>query len=175
MDGVRLALCTKVANVSYRIIMKYIDNWKYMAWRNKMLLSVYRNTENSIRAYIQMNVYPQDIEIFMGILMPKFFKINGRVFFDIDGESELVIRNAYSKKDTIRRSETERQKDWNSVNIGEIFLDNLDKTSDTTLRNIAILIKHNWEYYLKRNFSDNEFVVEIYGDDFDPWITFYQP
>lgn len=110
----------------------------------------------------------------MSVLMPKIFEIDGLIFFDIDGESESYIRKMYSHKDTIKRSESERQKDWNSVNVGNIFFNNQDNSSEETLMNVAKLIKHNWEYYLLTKYPNKRFIVEIYGDDFEPWISFYQ-
>ena len=110
----------------------------------------------------------------MSVLMPKIFEIDERVFFDIDGDAEHYVREAYLKEDTIRYSESERQEDWNSVKVSEIFFNNSDNVADTTLMNIAKLIKHNWEYYLIKNYPNRHFIVKIVGENFDPVVTFYE-
>lgn len=79
------------------------------------------------------------------------------------------------KKDPIDRSDSERQKDWNSTNVAEIFFNNMDNSSDETIMNIANLIKNNWECYLSNKYPNMKFNVEIYGEYFEPWVTFYQP
>lgn len=128
--------------------------------------------------------------------MPKIFEIDGRIFFDVSLDKEATIREAYRAPDSMGRSKTEQQKAWNSLNIRETFLvtdnnpsvkhkihfdaardvilDASDFTSNTTLANIAELIKHNWEYHLQKQYPDKKFGVEIYGDSFDPYITFWQ-
>lgn len=115
--------------------MNFINNWKFKKWRDEIEKSPY-NTDSSLRAYMNLEIHPEDIEIFMNVLNPKIFYIGERVFFDIDGESEVLIRQAYSKKDTILRTESERQSDWNSINVGNIFLNNRDHSSDETIMNI---------------------------------------
>lgn len=152
--------------------MKF-KNWKFKSWKKEMQSSVYC-VDFSLRAYMQTEVYPEDIEIFLNVLMPKAFYIDDRIFFDIDGECEEIIRQAYDTPDTIERTASERQKDWNSISVGEIFLNNRDNSSDTTIMNIAYLIKRNWEMYLEEIIKDGKFIVEIYGDTSEPWITFYQ-
>nr|WP_176451278.1 hypothetical protein [Moraxella bovis] len=124
---------------------------------------------------MNLEIYPEDIEIFLNVLTPKIFEIGDRVFFDIDGEQEAIITENYSKNDPLDRSDSERQKDWNSTNVAEIFFNNMDNSSNETIMNIANLIKSNWEYYLLNKYPDTKFTVEIYGESFEPWITFYQP
>jgi len=153
--------------------MQYADNWKYIKWEGEMKKSPY-DTEYNLRIYRSLEIYPEDIEIFMTVLMPKIFEIDGKVFFDIDGDGEPLVREAYQKKDPIKRSESERQKDWNCINVGNIFFNNLDNSTDETLMNISMLIKHNWEYYLIKQYPDRRFIVEIIGDSFEPIVTFYE-
>lgn len=153
--------------------MQYTDNWKYKKWEGEMKKSPY-DTEYNLRIYRSLEIYPEDIEIFMTVLIPKIFEINGTVFFDIDGDGEPFVREAYCKKDTIKRSECERQKDWNSINVGNIFFNNRDNSTDQTLMNVAILIKNNWECYLTKKYPNKDFVVEITGESFDPEVTFYE-
>lgn len=152
----------------------FINNWKFKKWQQEMQDSVY-NSDSSLRAYINLEIYPEDIEIFVNVLTPKIFEIGDRVFFDIDGEQEIIIREGYRKKDPIDRNDAERQKDWNSINVAEIFFNNMDNSSDETILNIANLIKHNWEYHLQKAYPDTKFIVEVHGENFEPWITFYQP
>lgn len=153
--------------------MQFENNWKFKKWEKEMKNSTY-HSDCSLRAYMQTEIYPEDIEVFLNVLMPKVFYIGNQVFFDIDGECEDIIRQAYNKPDTLKRTVSERQKDWNSINVNEIFLNNRDNSSDTTIMNIAHLIKRNWEIYLKEIIKDGRFMVEIYGDNFEPWVTFYQ-
>lgn len=153
--------------------MSFIYNWKFKKWQQEMQESVY-NSDSSLRAYMSLEVYPEDIEIFINVLKPKIFQIENRFFFDINGEYEPIVRQAYSNPDTILRTDGERQKDWNSVNVSDIFFNNRDKSSNKTIMNIAHLIKRNWQSYLKEIIPNKKFVVEIYGDEFEPWITFYQ-
>lgn len=159
--------------MSDRDMQKYTNNWKYKEWEEYMKNSPY-DTKYDLRIYRSLEIYPEDIEIFMSVLMPIIFEINGRVFFDVDGDTEPYIRDAYLKADPIKRSESERQKDWNSVKVSEIFFNNSDNTAETTLINIAKLIKNNWEYYLIKNYPSRQFFVEIIGDHFDPVVTFYE-
>lgn len=153
--------------------MSYTDNWKYKKWEEEMKNSIY-DTEYDLRIYRSLEIYPEDIEVFMTVLMPKIFEIDGKVFFDVDGDGESYVRQAYSKEDTIKRSESERQKDWNSVKIGDIFFNNRDNSTTETLMNIAKLIKNNWEYYLIKKYPTRKFIVEITGDACDPEVTFYE-
>lgn len=75
----------------------FINNWKFKKWQQEMQDSVY-NSDSSLRAYINLEIYPEDIEIFVNVLTPKIFEIGDRVFFDIDGEQEIIIREGYRKK-----------------------------------------------------------------------------
>lgn len=151
--------------------MSEISNWKYEKWLREM--SGYNVPQNR-RTYINLEVYPEDLEILIPILMPKTFEIEGLVFFDINGDGEQIIRSAYEIPDPLGRLECDRQKDWNSISVSNIFLNNCDNSSDETMQNIANLIKNNWEYHLMKKYPNNKFIVEIYGDDFDPYVTFYQ-
>lgn len=152
----------------------FTNNWKFKKWQQEMQDSIY-NSDSSLRTYMNLEIYPEDIEIFLNVLTPKIFEIGDRVFFDIDGGQEMIIREGYEKKDPIDRSDSERQKDWNSTNVAEIFFNNMDNSSDETIMNIANLIKNNWECYLSNKYPNMKFNVEIYGEYFEPWVTFYQP
>ncbi|MDO4230478.1 MAG: hypothetical protein Q4C98_11745 [Capnocytophaga sp.] len=151
--------------------MSEISNWKYEKWLKEM--SGY-NVVRDIRTYINLEIYPEDLEILITILMPKTFEIDELVFFDINGDGEQIVRSAYEVPDPLGRLGFERQKDWNSISVSDIFFNNRDNSSDETMQNIAKLIKNNWEYHLIKLYPNKKFIVEVYGEYFDPYITFYQ-
>lgn len=162
-----------IKNTIYQIggFMSEISNWKYEKWLQEMSGC---NVVRDRRTYINLEIYPEDLEILIPVLMPKTFEIEGLVFFDVNGDSEQIIRSAYENPDPLGRLDYERQKDWNSINVNDIFLNNCDNSSDETMQNIANLIKNNWEYHLIKTYPENKFIVEIYGDYFEPYVTFYQ-
>ena len=47
-------------------------------------------------------------------------------------------------------------------------------SSESTLLNVARLIKFNWENFLLNKYQDRQFNVVIGGENFDPSLTFYQ-
>lgn len=75
----------------------FTNNWKFKKWQQEMQDSIY-NSDSSLRTYMNLEIYPEDIEIFLNVLTPKIFEIGDRVFFDIDGEQEMIIREGYEKK-----------------------------------------------------------------------------
>ena len=67
--------------------MQYTDNWKYKKWEGEMQNSPY-DTKYDLRIYRSLEIYPEDIEIFMTVLMPKIFEIDGKVFLSDDYDAE---------------------------------------------------------------------------------------
>ena len=54
------------------------------------------------------------------------------------------------------------------------FLNTSQNSSESTLLNVARLIKFNWENFLVNKYQHMQFNVVIGGENFDPSLTFYQ-
>ena len=148
-------------------------NWKYKKWKDSPV-SEYKDVET----YIEMEVFPEDIELFSYILLPNTILYKDRVIMiDIDGNEE-VVASIKKNFDDWNASHGGQVAQWmtNKTLVSNIFLNSITpETSSSTLIQIAKLIQHNWEYFLMKNYPDKRFVVEIGDIEWeDPYVTFYQ-
>lgn len=145
-----------------------MDNWKFKKWKEEGW------TYQDIDAYIGMEIYPEDIEIFSTILLPNLIAYKDRIFI-----YDNIFKDEFDAKKSIDLlilsfGLDDAEKLINRVRIPELFINNIDNTEPSTRMNIAKLIKHNWEYHLLKKFPNKDFTVEITGGKFDPEVVFYQ-
>ena len=148
-------------------------NWKYKKWKDSPV-SEYKDIET----YIEMEVFPEDVELFSYILLPNTILHKDRVIIiDIDGNEE-VVASIKKNFDDWNASHGGQVAQWmtNKTLVSNIFLNSITpETSSSTLIQIDKLIQHNWEYFLMKNYPDKRFVVEIGDIEWeDPYVTFYQ-
>lgn len=146
-------------------------NWKFEQWKQQQ-----KSGFDDIETYISLNISAEDIEIFSRVLLPNIIEYNGG--FLNTGVNNSTYEIELVKKtfdDSIKlHSIPESEKIVNELNISDIFFNTIDSTHISTISNIAILIKNNWEYFLLKNYTEKEFIVELNGDSHEPFITFYQ-
>ena len=73
-----------------------------------------------------------------------------------------------------RQRFTLAQAQINMCSIADIFLNTSENTSDSTIENLANLIKDNWELHLQKTYPDRDFVVYIAGEGVDLVIIFFE-
>ncbi len=149
-------------------------NWKYEKWKNSAV-SEYED----IQTYIEMEIYPEDIELFSYILLPSTILYKDRVIIvDIEKNNDY-IKNSMKSFDDWDSSHGGKTAQWmiNKTLISNIFCNSIEpETSGSTLIRIAELIKYNWEFFLSKNYPNKEFIIEIGDIEWeDPYVTFYQP
>lgn len=66
------------------------------------------------------------------------------------------------------------EKAINYIRLYDIFFNTSQTASDETYKNVADLIKKNWEYHLITNYPNKKFIVEIIGEYEQFGVTFYQ-
>lgn len=142
---------------------RYLDWVKHQGYQHHELLD-----------YIGLEIYPEDIEIFSIILLPNTIIYQDCVLilpYDFD---ETSVKNNFDRWYDSTYSKSCAQSMINYTSIRDIFLNTSNDTSNNTLMNIALLIKHNWEHMLKSKYSQRIFTIEIKGEPFEPVITFYE-
>ena len=153
--------------------MRNISNWKFRKW-----VVWIKNSPSDIPTdvwhYINLEIYPEDIEIMSTIFMPTTFEHRGIILLNIEGSHENEIRDMFDKGLTNLSNITEAQESMNRLILTHVFFDHYEKSSESTLMNIAKLIQHNWEYFLIKKYPDRQFVVKIVGESFEPVVTFYE-
>lgn len=154
--------------------MKNISNWKFKKWVN-LIENSPSDIPTDIWNYIDLEIYPEDIEIISTILLPITFKYKGVILLNIEGIYEKEISEMYDKGLLNMVNKVEAQESMNRLVVNDIFLNTADKSSDDTIMNVAELIKHNWEYHLMKKYPNRHFIVEIVGERFYPVVTFYEP
>lgn len=153
--------------------MRNVSNWKFKKW-----VGWIKNSPSDIPTdvwnYINLEVYPEDIEIMSTILMPTTFEHRGVILLNVEGICEKEISDMFDKGLLNIPNITKAQESMNRLIVTHVFFDNYEKSSDSTLMNVANLIKHNWEYYLIKKYPNRKFTIEIVGETFDPVVTFYE-
>ena len=149
--------------------MENFINLKYKEWVNS---GKYRL--NSLEDYISLEIYPEDIEIFSTVLLPETFIFEDYILLrrpnmNLDEQKSNFLH--WSDK---LKCENEAQKIFNNTNVSDIFLNTSQNSSESTLLNVARLIKFNWENFLVNKYQHMQFNVVIGGENFDPSLTFYQ-
>ena len=146
-------------------------NWKYEKWREQGFIDSY------IESYISLNIYAEDIEIFSNILCPKTIEYKDRVILSWWAETDEDIEEIKKIFDEgIRNflSISKSEKAINYIRLYDIFFNTSQTASDETYKNVADLIKKNWEYHLITNYPNKRFIVEIIGEYEQFGVTFYQ-
>ena len=146
-------------------------NWKYEKWREQGFIDSY------IESYISLNIYAEDIEIFSKILCPKTIEYKDRVILSWWAETDEDIEEIKKIFDEgIRNflSISKAEKAINYIRLYDIFFNTSQTASDETYKNVADLIKKNWEYHLITNYPNKKFIVEIIGEYEQFGVTFYQ-
>ena len=149
-------------------------NWKYEKWKNSAV-SEYED----IQTYIEMEIYPEDIELFSYILLPSTILYKDRVIIVDIEKNDNYIKKYIKSFDDWDSSHGGKTAQWmiNKTLISNIFCNSIEpETSGSTLIRIAELIKYNWEFFLSKNYPDKKFIIEIGDIEWeDPYVTFYQP
>ena len=146
-------------------------NWKYEKWREQGFIDSY------IESYISLNIYAEYIEIFSKILCPKTIEYKDRVILSWWAETDEDIEEIKKIFDEgIRNflSISKAEKAINYIILYDIFFNTSQTASDETYKNVADLIKKNWEYHLITNYPNKKFIVEIIGEYEQFGVTFYQ-
>lgn len=153
--------------------MRNISNWKFKKWVDWIKKSP-SDIPTDAWNYINLEIYPEDIEIMSIIFMPTTFEYRDVILLNVEGVYEKEIGENFDNGLLNIPNITEVQESMNRLIVTHVFFDNYEKSSDSTLMNVANLIKHNWEYYLIKKYPNRKFTVEIVGDAFDPVVTFYE-
>jgi len=146
-------------------------NWKYEKWREQGFIDSY------IESYISLNIYAEDIEIFSKILCPKTIEYKDRVILSWwaeTGEDIEEIKKIFDEGIRNFLSISKAEKAINYIRLYDIFFNTSQTASDETYKNVADLIKKNWEYHLITNYPNKKFIVEIIGEYEQFGVTFYQ-
>lgn len=146
-------------------------NQKYEQWKNSQC------DRKDIETYIGLEISPEDIEIFSNILFPEIIEYKNYIVHIPSESNEQEIRDIEKLINQWMQSSKEQEnieKNLNFTLISDIFLNTCSQSSLSTLNNIAILIKSNWEKHLEHKFPDKKFIVEIISKDEEPAVTFYQ-
>ena len=146
-------------------------NWKYEKWREQGFIDSY------IESYISLNIYAEDIEIFSKILCPKTIEYKDRVILSWwaeTGEDIEEIKKIFDEGIRNFLSISKAEKAINYIILYDIFFNTSQTASDETYKNVADLIKKNWEYHLITNYPNKKFIVEIIGEYEQFGVTFYQ-
>ena len=154
--------------------MNNMSNWKFEKWSNWIKDSP-SDIPTDIWNYINLEIYPEDIEIISTILLPITFEYKGVILLNIEGIYEKEISEMYDKGLPNMTSKVEAQESMNRLVVDDVFFNTADKSSNETIMNVAELIKHNWEYHLMKKHPNRHFVVKIVGEIFYPVVTFYEP
>lgn len=145
-----------------------IDNWKYNEWKKIGYSS------STIVDYISYEIYPEDIEIFSIILLPKTIIYKDRILIKHEWFSEDEVRSRFDRM-TIDFGIDGAERFTNWIRLSDLFIGTVDKSSPDTLLKVINLIKFNWQYMLLEKYPDREFIIDIWGEEFsDPEITFYE-
>ena len=149
--------------------MENFINLKYEEWVNSGKYGL-----NSLEDYISLEIYPEDIEIFSTVLLPETFIFEDYILLrrpniNLDEQKSHFLH--WSDK---LKCKNEAQKTFNNTNVSDIFLNTSQNSSESTLLNVARLIKFNWENFLVNKYQHMQFNVVIGGENFDPSLTFYQ-
>ena len=107
--------------------MKNINNWKFIKW-------VYwiKNSPSDIPTdvwhYINLEIYPEDIEIMLTIFMPTTFEHRGVILLNIEGLHENEISDMFDKCLPNMRNMTEAQESINRLILTHVFFDHYEKS-----------------------------------------------
>lgn len=151
---------------------KMITNWKYNKWKKE-----WNPKSNALENYISLEVFPEDIEIFLNILNPNILEYKGGFIFAGFCESDSDENELKELFDSLLyhcNSIHEAEKSINELRLYDMFFNTSDASSDDTYHNIAKLIKLNWECHLLYNYPSKKFIVEIGGEYEQFGVTFYQ-
>ena len=124
-----------------------------------------------------MNIYAEDIEIFSNILCPKTIEYKGGVILSwwaVSDEDIEEIKKIFDEGIRNFLSISKAEKAINYIILYDIFFNTSQTASDETYKNVADLIKKNWEYHLITNYPNKKFIVEIIGEYEQFGVTFYQ-
>ena len=146
-------------------------NWKYEKWREQGF------TYSDIEAYISLNIYAEDIEIFSNILCPKTIEYKGGVILSwwaVSDEDIEEIKKTFDEGLRNFLSISKAEKAINDTRLYDVFFNTSQTANDETYQNVAEIIKKCWECHLLRTYPDKKFIVEISGEYEQFGITFYQ-
>lgn len=146
-------------------------NWKYEKWREQGF------TYSDIEAYISLNIYAEDIEIFSNILCPKTIEYKGGVILSwwaLTDEDIEEIKKTFDEGLRNFLSISEAEKAINDIRLYDVFFNTSQTANNETYQNVAKLIQKNWEYHLMTTYPNKKFIVEIGGEYEQFGVTFYQ-
>lgn len=150
-----------------------LGNWKYNNWKNKQI------DRDDVEAYIGYEIYPEDIEIFSNILYPDFMEYKNCIIklpSNCSPQELKDIQTLFDNWENEKLSITEIEKIMNYTAVSDIFFNNSNNSNFSTLKNVANVIKFNWELWLERNFPNKKFnVITVNNEDGDEIsLTFFQ-
>lgn len=149
--------------------MNLYANYIYANWKQQIL------SEVDYGDYISFNIKPEDIEIFMSILIPSTMIYKNCVLIAVDADYNQKIMDNFDNWLNHTGDKALAQRAINVEYMSSIFLHTRSNiTERKTLMNVANLIKNNWEHTLKDRYPDRDFEVLIFEEDCDFGITFYE-
>lgn len=154
--------------------MNNITNWRYERWENEEGNSAKRFSEDGISDFISWEIYPEDIELFITVLAPRTIVYRGYVIRCENENKRDSVCQRFDSWQLEGKSLHIAQAQINLCKVADIFLNTSDETSDSTIKNIANLIKNNWEFHLRKVYPERYFIIDITGEGFDLYITFYE-
>ena len=149
--------------------MENFINLKYEEWVKSGKYGL-----NSLEDYISLEIYPEDIEIFSTVLLPETFIFEDYILLRRPNINLDEQKSHFLHWSDELKCKNEAQKIFNNTNVSDIFLNTSQNSSESTLLNVARLIKFNWENFLVNKYQHMQFNVVIGGENFDPSLTFYQ-
>lgn len=154
--------------------MKHITNWRYEKWINNKDNYEKLYSEDEVSDYISWEIYPEDIELFITVLAPRTIIYKNCVVICKNEKREETLYKMFDSWLSKGKEKHIAQAQINLCSIADIFLNNSDDTSPSTIKNLAELIKNNWELHLNKLYPDRNFEFEISGEGFDTFLTFFE-
>jgi len=154
--------------------MNNITNWRYENWINDDVNFQKKYSDNGIYDYISWEVYPENIEIFINVLSPSTIVYKDRVLRCENESQQESICQHFDSWLLEEKDVHVAQGQVNLCNVADIFLNTSEDTSDSTINNLALLIKDNWEFYLCKKYPDRNFEVYITGESLNTYVNFFE-
>ena len=154
--------------------MNNITNWRYEKWKNNQDNSDKLTSGSAISHYISWEIYPEDIELFINVLAPSTIVYKNCVIrCENESQKESVCQRFDSWLLEVKDVHI-AQGQVNLCNVADIFLNTSNDTLDSTIKNVARLIKNNWEFCLYTKYPDRNFEVYIVGESLNTYVNFFE-
>lgn len=121
------------------------------------------HTDDDWDAYLYHEIHPEDIDIMLCLLMPKFIERDGQVF-----RADQFTEDGYQTWKYLGFIDS--QKMINHLHFEDAFYHD---TEDRILQRIANAMQKTWRLCLQQQFPDKAFEVQWHDDGGGPVITFW--